>query len=747
MGFFALPLAVYPDHPEPVTTKSTLWLIWVGALFGIEGVRLLLTRSLEIFRNPIMLPALALFGTAGISLVGSPNPPVGLLQLALMLGFFGIALFVAHHVRSERDVHFVLGALMLAGCIAAVYGILQYYGVLPGGSRAGHGSGAMVATFGNKNYLGGYLSYLLLPGIGLMVLAKPRGLKLIFLLAVGLYLGALLLVRQDAVWVALLASGGGLLVGITVWHLWRIVRRNRAWIVALAGSFAFLFLLLMVGVSALLGGGEATSPAEEAETEGATFEELFAEVSQPFVDRSARIRLFDWRIGLEMLRDHPLLGVGLGAYKLKYLPYKLQVWSESWTREFAEDYAPPAAQAHNDYLQWAAETGLLGVLVLLFALGHLVRIALSGFAREPLPACHFYRLAVLAGLGTIAAHALVDFPFHLPASALVAATLLGLLYSPFLNGPLRGEGQGQDQGQQLPQERGTHLSLLPAAGMVVLGLLLATLGVREFRANEHMQRGIALALEWSDFRGAQEELERSLALSLAPSHNALLLGAIAFMDGRYAESASLLEQAARGRPSEMAYFLWGQALLMAGELERGREVLDRLLKMRPRPEIAAEAYRFWELAHSPWALELLALQRLVAQKQFTPAQDAIERLRKEPLDAWSRRELLHIEASLAQSLGNAWEAQKILGEALQIDPEDEWAYLRLAQVYLQIGEKEKVRASLTELRSLLKKKQEHLKTELSAGPPSPEQQILRARLDLLRKLQREANRLVRELSS
>lgn len=584
----------------------------------------------------------------------------------------------------------------------------------------------MVATFGNKNYLGGYLSYLFLPAVGLMVLAKLRWVKLTFLLTLSLVFAALLALRQDAVWVSLLAAGALAVVGVRWGRLGPLVRRNRAWLLGLFGAFLGIFLVMNV----FFGQVEEAVPEE-----GISLEELFAEASRPFTDRSARIRLFDWQIGLEMARDRPVLGVGLGEYKLSYLPHKAQVWAEGWTQEFADSHVPPAAQAHNDYLQWAAETGILGLLALFFVLGHLAWMGLWGFLRDPMPTCRFLRLAVLAGLGTVGAHAFVDFPFHLPASALATAALVGVLYSPFLNERTWGVGRWGVAWKRF------DVRIPLAVGLATLALLLGTLGVREFQANAHMQRAISLVLEWGDFKGAEQVLERSVALSLAPAHNALLLGAIYFMDGRYRESLPLFEAATRGRPSEMAYFLLGQAYLMAGEREEGRKILEELLKMRPRPGIAAEAYRFWELAASPWASELLALQRLTAQRRYDAAAQEIERLLGDPLDPQTRQELRRIQANLALRQGNSSEARRLIEQALQEDPQDLWFALRLAQITVQDGASEEATQALKELRAILVAERESASAELAGTAPSPEQQILRAKLDLIQKIEDEARRL------
>lgn len=67
---------------------------------------------------------------------------------------------------------------------------------------------------------------------------------------------------------------------------------------------------------------------------------------------STAIRMELWKSGLRMIRAHPLLGVGLGNFKV-----------------LSSDYGGPelkkAGMAHNTYIEIAAETGLPGLLAFL----------------------------------------------------------------------------------------------------------------------------------------------------------------------------------------------------------------------------------------------------------------------------------------------------------------------------------------------------------------------------------------------
>ncbi|MBI4167046.1 MAG: O-antigen ligase family protein [Acidobacteria bacterium] len=74
-------------------------------------------------------------------------------------------------------------------------------------------------------------------------------------------------------------------------------------------------------------------------------------------DRNAQSRIALWMVGLHMLRDHPLLGVGIGNYPNAY------------TRDYVDPAITTRAMAcHSMYIQALSETGLTGMAIVLVVL-------------------------------------------------------------------------------------------------------------------------------------------------------------------------------------------------------------------------------------------------------------------------------------------------------------------------------------------------------------------------------------------
>jgi O-antigen ligase/Flp pilus assembly protein TadD len=171
-------------------------------------------------------------------------------------------------------------------------------------------------------------------------------------------------------------------------------RRSLRWM-ALGAAGLFLFALMLIGPQ-----GRNVTDVRLAETvsNGLSFSE----------------RGMLYRRTVAMIGDFPLFGVGMGAWGELFTRYVSPPWSQFFYNR----------ETHNDYLQFAAESGLLAALALGWLCWRLLRqigaAMRSGDARKwPLLA------AVMAVVVGVALHETVDFNLHVPANAVLLIVLLG----------------------------------------------------------------------------------------------------------------------------------------------------------------------------------------------------------------------------------------------------------------------------------------------------------------------------------
>ncbi len=130
------------------------------------------------------------------------------------------------------------------------------------------------------------------------------------------------------------------------------------------------------------------------------FEKLSAARAMPFLSAA------------EMVRDHPLTGVGPGGFAYNYFDYKLRI-QERHRSMFGFSGAAPEnfGEVHNDHLQIASETGLPGYALFVAAL---VLLASASWQKTATPA--LTRVLALPLAVSFAVLALSQFPLELVAA-------------------------------------------------------------------------------------------------------------------------------------------------------------------------------------------------------------------------------------------------------------------------------------------------------------------------------------------
>lgn len=163
---------------------------------------------------------------------------------------------------------------------------------------------------------------------------------------------------------------------------------------------ACLVIAVIVGI-AWVGGNPLLSRMESIPGE------VSAEVAN---ERQSERRVEIWRATWQLIKAHPVAGVGFGGYWVAIPAY----------HDASGEETPQ--EAHNDYLELLASGGIIGA-----ALGVWPIIALIKVARERLRGADSFgraaRFGALTGLFGVAVHSLVDFGLHITVNALIFTAL------------------------------------------------------------------------------------------------------------------------------------------------------------------------------------------------------------------------------------------------------------------------------------------------------------------------------------
>jgi len=436
----------------------------LAILVGIDRLR----------KCAITRPLLVLLAASVFTAFWTVRPDASIRAILLWGMYSAIALTVASTISSLDAARRFLDALVVIGSWLCFVAAFMFWG-------ASNPQMRWSSTFYWPNPFAGLL-LLVVPLMLIRFLNAPRvrgalahGLTAILLTV------AFILTYSRGAWVVLgaIAPLGVILLRPA---RWRTVIARCAGFAALAGFL--VFTLTRTVVPGTPDGGLAARAASIADSG----------------DYSVQGRLNFWRAGLEIFRDHPLVGTGPGTFGAVHAAYQRDV------RYYARD-------AHNVYVQIMAEMGAVGlgaILVLVSVIGTIWSRSLrAAWGREEYP------LIVGLGLGVLAffLHSALDMDWMYPAIPAMAFSLVGVL------GWYDAVPRVQDAGPSLGARTwarvcGQRAGLL-ARGAVLLALLGALAAAwaswaaqRHFVwAQEGAQRGewsiavhhYALASRWAPF--------------------------------------------------------------------------------------------------------------------------------------------------------------------------------------------------------------------------------------------------------
>lgn len=147
----------------------------------------------------------------------------------------------------------------------------------------------------------------------------------------------------------------------------------------------------------------------------------FGSIQEGAAEHSVATRVDYLKSSWQMFLDHPLTGVGLGSFPAIYPRYGRS--SSRYER---------VEQVHNDYLQLLTDTGIVGGLIFVIAVGWLVSILgrhWQAFDRYPNEDRAVILGATVSVIG-LAVHSLFDFNLQIAANALIFLMVLALVFSP-----------------------------------------------------------------------------------------------------------------------------------------------------------------------------------------------------------------------------------------------------------------------------------------------------------------------------
>ena len=414
------------NHDEPIfSRKWTFPAIFLGLFLLLVFFQMLplpagllkilspRTCALRLDLSPLTFESKSSLSALSSSASLSPSPlsfPLSFVLFVTQIEFFkwfaliALFLFLLKWKGFEKGRSTLIAVIMFIGILESLYGMIEFFS---GHKHILHVEASSLissvsGTFINRNYFAGYLLMVIPLAIGLIFYRESFNEDI----SVG--------------WHRRLSSLDGktyfLVFGVILMILGLLFSASRMGILSLLLSFTVVTLLFrnpergqrlsktpifILGLALLWGALIGLD---------AVISRFFA-VSEGFKNRWEI-----WANTVQIIKDFPLLGSGLGTFTQVFPAY----------RSFHIEGI--VTHAENDFLQLASETGLLGVGLLIIAFLFLFYKAFSGIRKlSPEDSRRYIAIGGLVGILALIFHSMVERNIQVPANAFLFTFVLALV--------------------------------------------------------------------------------------------------------------------------------------------------------------------------------------------------------------------------------------------------------------------------------------------------------------------------------
>ena len=409
-----VPAIFYPrviDIFDPIKTLTFSLLVIVGLM--LWGFNALKKEEFKIISNPLNIPILSFIIFCVLSLIWSNSPFISLKELPLFLAGPLLYFIVVNNINNERQINRIISAILIMGGLFGIYGILQYNGIDFSFWIGNYGRGKVFGLFGNAGYFAEYLILPLSIAISLFLVSKNKTIKILLLIGILTMVSTIALTFTRTPYLSLVISFIFMLLLFVISRGKRLFKENKK-------IFIVIFLVIIIIISLIVVPNPLNKPGTVISKikGGASINQL----TQGF---SIKRRIATWKFTILLIKDHPLLGSGIGTFKYNSLRYQAKFFDQGDNRTIYP-YGV-ADKTHNEFLQLAAELGIIGLIIFIWLIFAYFNYGLKILKREK----DKYKQGIIIGLmGSVMAF-LIDsifwFPLHHSFTSSLFWLCLGLL--------------------------------------------------------------------------------------------------------------------------------------------------------------------------------------------------------------------------------------------------------------------------------------------------------------------------------
>jgi len=409
-----IPTIFYPrviDIFHPIKTLTFSLLVIIGLV--LWGFNVLKKEEFKIISNPLNIPVLSFIIICALSLIWSDTPFVSIKELPLFLAGPLLYFIIVNNIYDERQIHRIIGAMIIVGTLFGIYGIFQYNGIDFPFWIGNYGRGKVFGLFGNAGYFAEYLCLTLPIAVSLFLVSKNKLTKL-------LLLAGILSISSSIVFTFTRTPYLSIVISFIFMLFLFLISRGKEFFKENVKIFIVVFLAIIIIISLIV----VPNPLNKS---GTAISKIKSRTSVNQLTQSYEIkrRVATWKFTILLIKDHPLLGSGIGTFKYNSLGYQAKFFDQGDNRTlYPYGFA---GRAHNEYLQLWAELGIIGLIIFIWLMFAYFYYGLKILKKEK----NTYKQGVIIGLmGSVTAFlidSLLWFPLHHSFTSFLFWLCLGLL--------------------------------------------------------------------------------------------------------------------------------------------------------------------------------------------------------------------------------------------------------------------------------------------------------------------------------
>jgi O-antigen ligase len=318
----------------------------------------------------------------------------------LLCSLLALSVLAANFLTGAGRLLALTRFLIFFGAVMGVFGLVQYFSGSSSIYWLRHAEAPAFGPFFNRDHFAGYMELLIALPVALIVTRYVWGEKRLVYGVAAVFMGVAAIFTLSRGGMISIFAQMVFIAAMSFRRHYKLTgdsERGKAQAASAIAAVSAVLAAIVIGVIWI--------GAEPVINRIATGDPNSSDLSKAQTFYSVRGEI--WENTWTMIRQNPLVGVGLGAYETAYPIYARENGMQGIT-----------AEAHNDYLQILADAGVIGGILALWFIWALFRAIARGVS-SPDPLMAGIALGAGAGLFGMLVHSLFDFNLHLPSHAIV----------------------------------------------------------------------------------------------------------------------------------------------------------------------------------------------------------------------------------------------------------------------------------------------------------------------------------------